>query len=62
LGKWGSQGSGNGQFYRPYGVAYAPLSGYVYVADTGNDRIQYFKWVNPAVAPASLGRIRALFK
>jgi hypothetical protein len=25
-------------------------------------RIQYFKQTNPAVSPASLGRVKALFK
>jgi hypothetical protein len=36
--------------------------GVVYVVDSGNNRIQYFKRVEPAVAPASFGRVRALFK
>ena len=40
-GKWGSSGSGNGQFTMPHGVGVAS-SGNVYVADTGNYRIQYF--------------------
>jgi len=39
--KWGSQGSGDGQFYRPRGVT-VDGSGYVYVADTDNSRIQKF--------------------
>ena len=41
LTKWGSCGSGNGQFYYPYGVA-VDGSGNVYVADTDNYRIQKF--------------------
>jgi DNA-binding beta-propeller fold protein YncE len=41
----GSQGSGNGQFNRVEGVGVDQYSdtGLVYVADTGNSRIQVFK-------------------
>lgn len=39
--KWGARGSGNGQFLDPAGVA-VDGNGYVYVADTNNDRIQKF--------------------
>jgi DNA-binding beta-propeller fold protein YncE len=38
---WGSQGTGDGQFYHPSGLA-VDSSGNVYVADTGNNRIQKF--------------------
>jgi len=63
LGKWGSSGYGNGQFRHPEGVAFAPASGYVFVSDYGNHRIQYFRWRSePAVAPASVGKIKALFR
>jgi hypothetical protein len=42
--KWGgSQGSGNAQFNNLFGVAVAP-SGRVYVTDSGNNRIQEFRW------------------
>jgi DNA-binding beta-propeller fold protein YncE len=38
---WGAQGSGNGQFQNPRNVAVGP-DGSVYVADSGNHRIQKF--------------------
>jgi 4-amino-4-deoxy-L-arabinose transferase-like glycosyltransferase len=38
---WGGQGDGPGQFQEPRGVAVS-LEGLVYVADTGNGRIQVF--------------------
>ena len=39
--KWGSQGSGDGQFQRPIGIG-ADSSGNVFVADPWNHRIQKF--------------------
>ncbi len=41
LGKWGMQGTGDGQFNFPTGVA-TDTQGNVYIADSGNDRIQRF--------------------
>ena len=35
-------GGGLGEFRNPYGVAVSPVDGSVYVADTGNDRVQRF--------------------
>ena len=51
---WGQNGSGDGQFIIPFGLAVAP-NGDVYVADYGNNRIQVFdangvfelKWGTP---------------
>jgi DNA-binding beta-propeller fold protein YncE len=50
LGSWGSKGSGLGQFYlgtgptpdRPPGGAISVSGGYVYVADSSNNRIERF--------------------
>jgi DNA-binding beta-propeller fold protein YncE len=41
LAQWGSLGSGPGQFNQPHGIA-VDASGFVYVADYGNHRIQKF--------------------
>lgn len=41
-GTWGSAGSGNGQFSAPRGIAVG-ATGRVFVADTGNNRIQVFE-------------------
>jgi DNA-binding beta-propeller fold protein YncE len=42
LSKWGSAGTGDGQFNVPFGVAVNPETGSVYVADTFNNRVQVF--------------------
>jgi len=39
LAAWGSQGSGDGQFMQPVGI-FMDASGLIYIADTGNSRIQ----------------------
>ena len=41
LGRFGAHGSGDGQLDNPSGIAVAP-NGVIYVADTYNDRVQYF--------------------
>jgi DNA-binding beta-propeller fold protein YncE len=41
-GSFGSQGSGEGQLSAPSDVAVNEATGDVYVADTGNDRVEYF--------------------
>jgi DNA-binding beta-propeller fold protein YncE len=44
--KWGTYGTGNAQFNEPQALIMSP-SGEMYVADTGNHRIQMFKLSNP---------------
>ncbi len=62
LGMFGLEGTGDGEFKQPSDVAFSASGGRLYVADTGNSRIQYFRWTEPAVAPVSLGRVKALFR
>lgn len=50
--KWGTLGSGNGEFKSPEGIA-IDSSGRVYVADTGNNRIQQFRLANPCPSGTS---------
>ena len=43
IGKWGSEGSDEGQFITPHGGGVAvDESGNVYVADSHNNRVQVF--------------------
>ncbi|MEE9456793.1 MAG: hypothetical protein V3W11_06555 [bacterium] len=62
LGKFGKYGTGKGTFYHPEGLDLSNCSRRLYVADAGNNLIQYFRWTETAVAPASLGRVKALFR
>ena len=62
LGSWGRGGSSAGQFRDPYDVAVSPDGGRCYVVEMGNHRVQYFRWSDPAVVPASVGRVKALFR
>jgi DNA-binding beta-propeller fold protein YncE len=41
VGKWGKNGTANGQFRNPFGIA-TDKGGNVYVADTDNNRVQVF--------------------
>ena len=52
LTKWGTEGSGDGQFRDPWGVA-VDSAGNVYVADTYNHRIQKFRPVFAIAATAT---------
>ncbi len=58
---WGSNGAGNGQFVTPRNLAVGP-DGSIYVADSGNHRIQVFDqngnfiltWGSPGAEPGQL--------
>ncbi|MGA8738879.1 MAG: 6-bladed beta-propeller, partial [Nitrososphaeraceae archaeon] len=52
LTKFGSEGSGSGQFILPEGVGVDMDTGLVYVADTGNYRIQVFRPLASSVTVA----------
>lgn len=52
LATFSSSGPGNGQFSRPFGVAVVP-GGDVYVADSGNERVQVFGAIADAAVTAS---------
>ncbi|MEE9457310.1 MAG: NHL repeat-containing protein, partial [bacterium] len=62
VGAFGTPGNGEGQFIWPQDVAFSPSGDRLYVADSRNHRIQYFRWSAPAVSPASLGRVKAIFR
>jgi len=62
LGMWGDEGSGPGEFIAPHSVAASPSGARIYVADRYNHRIQYFNRDEPTVAPASVGKVKALFR
>ena len=43
ISMWGKKGSGNGQFGNLHGIFVDKSTGWVYIADTANNRIQVFK-------------------
>jgi DNA-binding beta-propeller fold protein YncE len=61
IAKWGTPGSGEGQFNRPYSVA-TDAAGNVYVAEVGNNRIQKFGPVPTPTKATSWGRLKRLFR
>ena len=54
LGKWGTEGSGLGQFEYPRGLVVAP-NGDVYVSDFRNNRVQHF-------SPRALDRLPEIYE
>ena len=42
ISKWDSEGSGDGQLSRPHSIDVDSNSGHLYVADSGNNRVQKF--------------------
>ena len=61
LTEWASLGSGDGQFKSPYGVA-RDAAGGVYVADSGNHRIQKFGPVQTPTKGTSWGRLKNRYR
>ena len=46
LTMWGQKGSGNGEFGNLHGIIVDHETGWVYIADSANNRIQVFKPTN----------------
>ena len=59
--QWGTQGSGNGQFSDPFGVA-TDAAGNAYVADQGNQRIQKFGDRSTPSRATTWGRLKSLYR
>jgi DNA-binding beta-propeller fold protein YncE len=61
LKQWGTQGSGDGQFYFPYSVA-ADAAGNLYVAEVGNHRVQKFGPMPTPTKATTWGRLKTLYR
>jgi DNA-binding beta-propeller fold protein YncE len=57
--KWGSSGSGPGQFNNPRGIA-VDADGNIFVADSDNRRIQKFSPATP-VEGTTWGRLKTMY-
>jgi DNA-binding beta-propeller fold protein YncE len=61
LTQWGSNGSGDGQFFNPSGVA-TNATGDVFVSDQGNQRVQKFGHPPTPARSTSWGRLKRLYR
>lgn len=59
---WGTHGTGDGQFDQPYGIAVNRTTGWVYVAEELNNRIQVFGDPSTSTNNTTWGRIKSLFR
>ena len=50
LTSFGMGGTGDGQFENLHGIAIDPQTGWIYVCDSGNKRVQVFKPANGSSA------------
>ena len=55
--KFGSSGTGNGQFDEPAGLTFDEINDLLYVADSNNDRIQVFKIINVTTCTSGTEKI-----
>jgi len=62
LSSWGTWGSGDGQFDQPYGIAVNRNSGWVYVCEEFNNRIQVFGDAPVPTTKSTWGRVKTLYR
>ena len=59
--RWGSKGSGDGQFSDPYGIA-VDTGGDIYVTDSLNNRVQEFGPLPMTTKSASWGQVKNSYR
>jgi len=62
LGTFGKEGTGPGQFQEFVDLEFNNAGTLLYIPDTWNTRVQYFRRNEPKISPASLGRVKAIFR
>jgi DNA-binding beta-propeller fold protein YncE len=60
IAKWGSNGDSDGKFHLLGSISVDPSTGYVYAADSGNNRIQVFLAMEPISCSGEMSMRRAL--